>query len=67
MPSVDQFGVFLDQGEDREPLYITSWRQIEDAKAAMDRIAAQSPGSYFIWNSLMGTVVARVNVLSSKG
>ena len=59
-----EFEIFYDLGEGLEPRQITSIRGLENAEAAMKQLATLTPGRYFVWSSLEGEVMARIDSTS---
>jgi hypothetical protein len=46
---------------DKEPLWIESAENLENAKARMKDLAAEKPGSYFLFSTAYGKVLAVID------
>jgi hypothetical protein len=58
-----QFEVFYD--DPLEPLLIASFEEFAVAKAAMERMAVNVPGHYFVWSPGEDEVLAQTDTRSS--
>lgn len=57
------FDIYRDFGEGLEPEQLLSTMGLETAKARVERIAAESPGRYFVWDPATLEVVAMIDSL----
>jgi hypothetical protein len=59
MKTPERFDVFPDHPS--EPKLIASFNEFAGAKAAMEKMAARTPGKYFVWSSDEDELMAQVN------
>lgn len=62
---VIRLDIYRDFGEALEPEHLLSTMGLENAKAGVERISAESPGRYFVWDPSASEVVAMIDSLVS--
>lgn len=61
MTSETEFQIFYDVGEGAEPQQLESVHGFENARAVMERFAAQMPGRYLIFDPSEGEIIAQID------